>query len=163
MLKTNLKFLLSWSAKLFGPALIAIMGIIYLMDHYRLVINASPSLPNFAFWVEMGKLPSERGEYVLFDAPSNRYYDKPFVKQISGLPGDLIENRHSDYFVNGVFAGTAKLHSKTGEPLEPGPTGVIPDFHYFATTPHKDSYDSRYADIGFVPSVLVLGTAHPIL
>ncbi|MBR9871461.1 MAG: conjugal transfer protein TraF [Gammaproteobacteria bacterium] len=127
------------------------------------MINASPSLPNFAFWVEMGKLPSIRGEYVLFDAPSNRYYDKPFVKQVSGLPGDLIENHHGDYFVNGVFTGTAKPRSKTGDLLKAGPTGVIPELHYFVTTPHKDSYDSRYADIGFVPSVLVLGTAHPIL
>jgi conjugal transfer pilin signal peptidase TrbI len=35
-------------------------------DHHAFVINASESLPNWAFLVNLGQFP-ERGEYVLFD------------------------------------------------------------------------------------------------
>jgi conjugal transfer pilin signal peptidase TrbI len=155
--------LLRWCTTLFGPGLIALIGVIYLIDHYRLVINTSPSLPNLAFWVVLGEQPTRRGDFILFSAIGNRYYQQPFVKQVVGLPGDSVTHQHRDVFVRGHFIGTAKPVANTGEPLAIGPSGTIPPHHYFVTTQHRDSYDSRYADIGFVPAVLILGVAHPIL
>jgi type IV secretory pathway protease TraF len=39
-----------------------------------------------------------------------------------------------------------------------GPGGLL-----FCRTPHKDGFDSRYADIGFVCARQIIGTGEPLL
>ena len=60
-------------------------------------------------------------------------------------------------------AGRQKTIEVFGEPLTPGATGVVPPGCYFAATPHKDGFDSRYAEIGFVCARQVIGTGEPVL
>ncbi len=50
-----------------------------------------------------------------------------------------------------------------GEILIQGPVGTIPDHCIFAGTPHKDGFDSRYADIGWVCAPQIVGTGVPVL
>lgn len=39
------------------------------------------------------------------------------------------------------------------------PSGVIPSRKFFAYTPHKDSFDSRYQEIGLIDEKDIIGTA----
>ena len=56
-----------------------------------------------------------------------------------------------------------KPKTRFGEPLTPGATGIVPPACYFVATPHKDGFDSRYAEIGFVCARQLAGVGEPIL
>ena len=47
--------------------------------------------------------------------------------------------------------------------LAAGPTGVLPRGCYFVATPNKDSFDSRYAAIGWICRAQVIGVGEAIL
>ena len=61
--------------------------------------------------------------------------------------------------VGGVRLGRAKTHALDGRPLTAIAAGTIPPGHYFLHADHRDSHDSRYAEIGLVPRARILGRA----
>ncbi|MFW2853839.1 S26 family signal peptidase [Sphingomonas sp. TX0543] len=137
-------------------------------DHL-LLINTTDSLPNWAFLIQRHKLPA-RGDYLFFDPPPSallrRHFGaKPrmFGKIVYGMPGDTISHAGREIAVNGRSVARMKPFTRFGEPLTPGSTGRVPPGCYFAATPHKDGFDSRYAEIGFVCARQVIGTGEPIL
>lgn len=93
-------------------ALLAMTGVVLgaLSDwraHHALLINASQSLPDWAFLVERGRFPS-RGDYVAFapgrDPLVRRHFgEKPpaFVKIAFGVPGDRVDRAGFVVRVNG--------------------------------------------------------------
>lgn len=80
----------------------------------------------------------------------------PFRKKIVGLPGDEIQiDAQRQVFVNRkngqrVLIGAAKPFSKTGVPLAIVSAGVIPTGYVAVAGDHKDSFDSRYQDVGLI-------------
>lgn len=133
------------------------------------VINVTDSLPNWAFWIDRTR-PPVRGDYVFFRVPATplitaHFGERPrlFGKRIYGMPGDVVTLEGRTFFVNGQPVATAKPISQKGLPLALGPTGVIPPNHYFVATPHKDGFDSRYADIGWVSARQLAGVGTPVL
>lgn len=137
-------------------------------DH-ALMINASPSLPYWAIWLDRHATPV-RGDIILFDPPPSallkaRFGDEPqaFGKEVMGVGGDVVTESARNFFVNGRFVARAKPHSRKGERLALGPTGKIPRGCYFVATAHKDGFDSRYAAIGWICRNRVLGTGRAIL
>lgn len=148
-----LAFFVFWSASL------------YIQPRYAIGINESSSLPGFLYLIIKNEAPA-RGEMIVFRAPDTvKYYPAGylFTKIAAGVPGDLVEYRGRDVYINGKFYGHAKTHSQMGHPLALGPSGTIPPGHYFAWTPSKDSYDSRYADIGWVSPDRLVGKAVRLL
>ncbi|MGQ0622911.1 MAG: S26 family signal peptidase, partial [Panacagrimonas sp.] len=130
----------------------------------RLAFNGSDSLPGFLYVIRVGELP-QRDQLVAFYPPRNRFYREGmfFVKQVKGVSGDRIERRDAEFFVNGQHLATAKARSLKGQPLQPGPEGVLPDGNLWVWTPHPDSFDSRYADVGWIAPDRVLGRAYRLL
>ena len=128
---------------------------------YRLGINGTDSLPGVLYLVFKHGTPDTRGDLVAFYPPENRFYPKDmfFIKQVMGMPGDAVTRHGQEFYLNGEYIATAKTHSQSGKLLDPGPTGIIPNDHYFAWTPHPDSYDSRYADIGWISKDRIIGRA----
>jgi conjugal transfer pilin signal peptidase TrbI len=138
-------------------------------DHHALLINASGSLPYWAFLINRGTMP-RRGEIIAFDPPrtalvTRHFGSHPamFAKIVYGVGGDAVTRVGRTFFVNGRKAAVAKARSRFGEPLALGPTGTIPAGCFFVGTPHKDGFDSRYAGIGWPCSRRVIGTGTPIL
>jgi conjugal transfer pilin signal peptidase TrbI len=136
---------------------------------HAFMINSSASLPNWAFFVEKHVMP-KRGQYVFFRVPETALikghfgeHPKPFGKLVYGMPGDLVTRDGPNVFVNGSPAARLKSLSQRGEALTPGPLGRVPDGCYFVATPHKDGFDSRYADIGWVCARQIVGTGVPVL
>lgn len=132
-------------------------------------INASQSLPNWAFLVDLGQFPA-RGQIVLFDPGRDPLVlhhfgnpPQPFAKIAYGLPGDMVTRQGSTVLVNGHAVATLKPFSHQGEALLPGPTGVVPQGCLFAGTPNKDGLDSRYAAVGFVCRRQIIGTGVSVL
>lgn len=128
------------------------------------VTNIDQSLPGLFYQIEWGELP-KRNDVAGIRVPKNPYYPEgaPFLKIIRGVPGDVVTCDGRKFFINGLFAGEAKEQTKRGNPLTLGPTGIIPADHYFVWTPHKDSYDSRYGEVGWVAKQNILGTARRVL
>ena len=135
------------------------------VSHFVCVsVNVTKSLPERLFIVFKQAREFRRGDYVLFRHPGGGPYPAgaPFVKVVAGVPGDLVEARGRDYYVNGIFIGRAKETSRSGFPLLAGPTGVIPAGSFFVFTPHPDSFDSRYALTGWVKQSQIAGRAVPV-
>ena len=92
------------------------------------------------------------GDTVLFDPPQDVGAAVPYLKTVRGLPdGRVAVGLARTIVVDGRVLGTAKARARDGRLLSAITPGLIPNGHYFLHGPHRDSYDSRYAEIGFVP------------
>ena len=138
-------------------------------ETHAFMINATDSLPNWAFLVESGRFP-DHGDYVIFhpgyDPVTQKYFgEEPgaFAKIAFGLPGDVVTRKGRDVLVNGQRIASTKPLTKRGDALAEGPLGVVPEGCVFAATRHKDGFDSRYAHIGFVCRDRLVGTGSAIL
>ncbi|MGF7151641.1 conjugal transfer pilin signal peptidase TrbI [Sphingomonas zeicaulis] len=159
-----------WALLLFVAAVFAVLGGIrqWRNDHLFL-INATDSLPNWAFVINRHEAPA-RGRYIFFDPPHvplviSHFGPRPkmFGKIVYGMPGDIVAHRGADVIVAGKRVARMKPLTRKGETLTPGATGTIPQGCYYVGTPHKDGFDSRYAEIGFVCRRQVIGVGVPVL
>lgn len=155
-------------------ALGAVQAIDAFARRHLVLINRSPSLPNWAYFVERGAKP-EVGRVAFFVPPKNAVVAKHFGtepavfgKIVYAVGGDVIEHRGDQVFVHRSVGGSARaaqLVSRTkpvsakGEVLVAGPAGLVPEGCYYMGSPHKDGFDSRYAAIGFVCDRQIVGVA----
>lgn len=132
---------------------------------YGFALNETESLPNWAFAVDKTKKVPARGDYFVFVAPANPYYPAgmQFIKQVAGVPGDVVTTKGRDFYINGQYVGRAKERSKKGDTVEMNAEGVIPAGKYFVVTPHPDSLDSKYRLIGLIDQSRFVGRATPVL
>lgn len=138
-------------------------------ESHALMINASPSLPYWAIWLDRTGTPA-RGDLIVFTPPRSslvmRHFGakpEPFGKRVLGVAGDQVTERNREFFVNGKAVALAKVTSRLGEPLALGPTGTIPNDCYFVGSEHKDGFDSRYAAIGWICKAQVIGVGRAVL
>lgn len=128
----------------------------------KLGFNATNSVDGYVFLIVKGVIP-QKGELVAFWPPENDFYENVwFVKYLKGVPGDSVVRQGQLFYIDGEYLGAAKTQSKGGIPLEPSKAGVIPDNSYFVWTPHADSFDSRYEQIGLVSEDRFIGRAYRI-
>lgn len=137
-------------------------------DH-ALLLNASPSLPNWAFWLDK-RAPIARGGLIFFEPPPSALVEthfrpdpQMFGKRVLGLPGDLVSHDGMDVFINGEKVATRLAVTRLGVPLTRGPEGTIPANCYYTGTDHPRGFDSRYGAIGFVCAGQILGSGRAIL
>ena len=102
----------------------------------------------------------QRGDVIVFEYPVDP--DKDFIKRVIGTPGDVIEVRDKQVFVNHApFKDTHEIHRDRSIGNAPrdnfGPV-TVPAGSYFVMGDNRDnSYDSRYW--GFVPKEKIKGNA----
>lgn len=138
---------------------------VFLGRYIVLSINISDSLPGRVYLIQKGIKP-DLGDFAAFLYQGGGPYPSGarFLKLVKGVAGAnvqtvQVEAGYIDFFVNGSFVGRAKPTSKTGSSLIPGPTGTIPQHHYYMAAPNPDSLDSRYALVGWVDEAQVIGRA----
>lgn len=138
-------------------------------DDHAILINTTQSMPEWAFFIDRGRMP-RRGDLVVFAPPDTSLIrahfgqrGAPFAKRALGMPGDLIARHGQTVFINGAPVAQLKAHTTRGETLTPGPTGKVPQGCYYAGTAHKDGFDSRYAEIGFVCKRQIIGSGDAAL
>lgn len=130
---------------------------------YLVGLNLTQSLPGIVFLVERGVMP-ERGDLVAFKWEANWPYPHGsiFLKRLIGLPGATVTTHGREFFVDGTSVGRAKEKARTGETLEIGPIGTIPNGYYYVAGSHPDSLDSRYQITGWIARERIIGKAHRI-
>lgn len=138
-------------------------------DEHAILINTTDSLPNWAFFIDKGRLPA-RGDFVVFNPPRTRLITahfgaepSPFAKRALGVPGDVVSRVGNEVRINGERIATLKAVTRRGERLHPGPTGTIPERCFYLGTAHPDGFDSRYAEISFVCADRIVGTGDALL
>jgi conjugal transfer pilin signal peptidase TrbI len=126
-------------------------------------INMTESLPQRLFLVRFNQKPKV-GDFIVFRGPEHLKIPETltFTKQVKGKGGDIVTRKERNFFINDHWVGKAKTHSLKGEPLAFGPVGVIPEGQYYVATDHKDSFDSRYQDVGWISISQCIGVAYPL-
>lgn len=127
-----------------------------LPEQYVLVDKLSPRWDAYSY-----------GDIVVFHPPLtwNQGSDVPFIKRVTGLPGDIIELRDGIVHVNGVALIEPYIftdESGTQQQSYPAPGGasrfVVPDGELFLMGDHReDSADSR--NFGPIEISKVIGRA----
>lgn len=92
----------------------------------------------------------KRGDVVVFEYPEDPRKD--FIKRIVGVPGDVVEGKDKQLFVNGKPYNIPQAVHKESEiiPKEQNPRDsfgpiVVPENSYFVMGDNRDrSYDSRF-------------------
>lgn len=137
-------------------------------DH-AFLINASPSLPHWAFWLDRNA-PIARGSLIFFVPPQSHVIEvhfgtgvQPFGKHVLGVPGDMVSHRGNAVFINGRKVADRLDQTRLGIVLHQGPSGRIPEDCYYTGTAHARGLDSRYAEIGWVCRLQIIGSGRAIL
>ena len=97
--------------------------------------------------------PPQQGDVIVFHAPGDP--DKDFVKRVVGLPGDTVEMRLGEVYVNGTLLPEPYLVKRDTANLAPT---EVPPGHYFVLGDKRSvSYDSR--ELGPIPQENIVGKA----
>ncbi|MGN0940803.1 MAG: signal peptidase I [Selenomonadaceae bacterium] len=97
----------------------------------------------------------ERGEILVFKYPRDPSRD--FIKRVIAIPGDTIEIKNGNVFVNGKLLNEPYILSKTRGNY---PLATVPEGHIFVMGDNRNnSEDSRFADVGFVSYEMIKGKA----
>ena len=132
--------------------MMAALAALWLFAVSRVHVNASWSDGAWGYLALPLLGDPEVGDVVLFDPPPGGGADVPYLKTVRGLPGARVEIwGDGAVSVGGLVLGIAKTKARDGRPLATIVPGTVPGGHYFLHGPHRDSHDSRYAEIGFVP------------
>ncbi|MBE0574631.1 MAG: signal peptidase I [Desulfuromonadales bacterium] len=108
----------------------------------------------------------ERGDIIVFEFPEDKgksyFQRRDFIKRIIGLPGDKIEIRSKNVYINGERYLTPEAVYKDGTltagPRDNMPEVIVPEDKYFVMGDNRDrSYDSRFW--GFVDRSVIKGKA----
>jgi conjugal transfer pilin signal peptidase TrbI len=144
------------------PLLLVLLAF-WIGNNFRLVINQTDSLPQKVWILVLNKMP-KKGDYVAFKPPLGTRIPENIIlhKQVLGVEGDRVTLKNRDFYINGRKVATAKTHSLKGEPLALGPTGTLQKGQYYVSTPHKDSFDSRYEKMGWIDAALIIGVLYPL-
>ena len=144
-----------------GLAVMIALAALWLAAASRVHVNASWSdgAWGYAVFPLFGEEPAI-GDRVLFDPPESVNSPVPYLKIVRGLPGMTVTVRENGtIYLDGVPVGRAKTHALDGRPLKAIAPGVIPPGRYYLLADHRDSHDSRYAEIGLVRRGRILGRA----
>lgn len=162
-MSNNQKKILSYSLITFVIITLINYGI---SPYYQIGFNTTDSLDGFIYLIKKGEMPM-RGDVAAFfpPLPNKTRTRLPFLKIVKGVPGDRIKSIDSSLYINNKFVARAKEFSKKGDRLNviELDKGFIRPKHFFLWSPHKDSYDSRYKDIGLVQKNKIIGVATRLL
>jgi signal peptidase I len=130
------------------------MEVTLLPDQYVLVDKLTPR------WAAY-----ERGDIVVFDPPPNwtGANGVPFIKRVIGLPGDHVQLRDGEVYVNGTKLDEPYVFADGGAPVTDPPVGgptewLIPAGQLFVMGDHRtQSADSRV--FGPIDVTSVIGRA----
>ena len=144
-----------------GLAVMIALALLWLGAASRVHVNASWSdgAWGYAAFPLFGEDP-KIGDRVLFEPPDSVGSPVPYLKTVRGVPGMRVSiGTDRTVFLDGEPVGRAKTHALDGRPLAAIAPGTIPPGHFYLHADHRDSHDSRYAEIGLVPRDRILGRA----
>ncbi|MBF2735850.1 MAG: S26 family signal peptidase [Betaproteobacteria bacterium AqS2] len=140
----------------------SVVAIAAIQERWRLGVNVTDSLPGQVFLIDAGRRdgPFVRGEVVAFRFDGSRWgypADAVWAKRVAGLPGERVAVVGGVVFVAGARVAVLDPGVLARGGVKPLPAGAVPPGMLFVLGASADSFDSRYAEFGFLPEEDVLG------
>jgi len=128
---------------------------------YGIAENMTYSLDGHVYLFKKGE-SFVKGDLVAFRWRGGATYPRgtTFIKQVVGVPGDVVRREGQEFWVGDRYVGIAKTVSKAGTHLAAAESGMVKPGEYFVATSSPDSLDSRYALTGNVKAYEVIGKAY---
>ena len=95
----------------------------------------------------------ERGDVIIFDAPNNKNED--FIKRVIGLPGDTVEIKGGEVYVNDVAIDEPYIKSAPAYTI---PQRDVPDDSYFVLGDNRNNSNDSHNN-WYVPRENIIGKA----
>lgn len=106
-----------------------------------------------AYWFSQ----PQRGDVVIFRFPDNE--EELYVKRVIGLPGETVEIRDGQVYVDGMILPLAEDYVKGTPEGNFGPYHVPEDAYFMLGDNRGNSWDSRYWTNTYVSRDKILGSA----
>jgi signal peptidase I len=118
-------------------------------DQYVLVDKLSPNFDDYS-----------RGDIIVFNPPGDGDGGVPFIKRVIGEPGDQLEIRDGQVYVNGSMLDEPYIFSGPTNAADRQMSWSVPEDSLFVMGDNRNnSTDSRSSTIGPVPIANVIGRA----
>jgi signal peptidase I len=150
----------NWTRDLAVALLLAIVVMIFLYQPVKVEGNSMNPLLSDQERIFINKFvyhfePIDRGDVIVFWYPLDR--SKSFIKRVVGLPGETIQIRAGDVYIDGKELSDQYVPPSYLDGSNYGPVKISPE-QYFVMGDHRDSSnDSRV--FGPVPRSLIYGKA----
>lgn len=101
----------------------------------------------------------KKGEVIVFKSPTDA--EKDYIKRVIGVPGDTVEVRNGQIFVNGKLLDESPYLNTSvktfgGAFLKEGVSVTVPDGQYFVMGDNR-LYSSDSREWGFVTKEAIIG------
>ncbi len=159
---------LRWMTRTLYAVAALIFVLLVAKPFFTIGINLDHSLPGYVFLIHKGEMPV-KGQIVAFRFQGYKPYFSAgtiFVKLLAGVPGDVVsavDHGCIEYRVNQMVIGCVRPKARDGHPLNLGPVGEIPPGRYAVRGTSIDSFDSRYAGVGWIKRSQIIGRAYRLL
>ncbi len=139
-------FLSAMVTQLVKPALVSGLSMYPTLEHNELLI-----VNRTAYW---SKMP-EPGDVVVFDTKIGN--EKVFIKRVIASEGDKIVITDGKVYVNDVLQNEPYINQENPYTLGEIET-IVPEGTIFVMGDNRNnSFDSRYADVGFIKKKDIIG------
>ena len=131
----------------------------YLNTQVHFCVSETNSLPQHYF-VHLPHVKPKLKDYTLVYSP---WLNQKIIKKIIGVEGDFIWfNQDWDCFVDTKRIGPVHRMASDKRTLHPIQSQTIPEDYVFLYGSHPYSFDSRYAELGLVPTSKLQGRVIPL-
>jgi conjugal transfer pilin signal peptidase TrbI len=142
-------------ALLLSGMAIGLMWLIF--SHTKIHFNRTDSSP-YKVFICTDIMSVNYGDHVSIEGHQAEYFSGlHYTKQVAGLPGDVIEIKEGNLYVDGGLIGPLLPKTTQGLKLTPLAIGIVPQGSVFVIGDHPRSFDSRYQEFGLVKTAHIKG------
>jgi conjugal transfer pilin signal peptidase TrbI len=139
---------LTSTIRLLKSAALGFVGVALVAYMCELLYSSSSSWPQ-RYFLHLKRITPHKGDLTVFWHSTR---SKKLLKQIVGQGGDMVHyDAQGNLWVNQQKIGKPHPQDSKGQVLQPLKPQAIPRDHVFVYSPHDQSFDSRYQEVGLVP------------
>jgi signal peptidase I len=166
--KDKVRSIVEWVAVVVGALVVALVVKTFLFQAFYIPSASMEPTLTKGDRVLVNKLSYDlhdvnRGDIIVFELPPDKVGAdgiKDLIKRVVGLPGDLIESREGEVFIDGKRLLEPYLPEGTTTDSPPITKQTVPEGHVFVMGDNRDnSADSRFENRGPIPIDTIIGRA----
>lgn len=127
---------------------------------YEILYSRTPSWP-YSHFLHLKRVTPHKGDLTAF---WHEMRGQKLIKKIIGVPGDKVtKDSEGVIWVNDQKIGKPFSFGSDGKSLHAIEPQTIPEGFVFVYSPHEQSFDSRYQEVGLIPISALMGKVIPLV